>query len=99
MLHLASIDLKTVCDELGEVKRKFLQIGVQVGISHDKLLEFKEMSDPFAASINYWLRGNVKDSQISQSWEAIVAALESSHVDEIGLAKKIKAKYCKGSLC
>lgn len=91
-----SFDLRTICNELGEVKWKFLEIGVQLGISRNKLMEFKEQRDPLAASIHYWLAGNVKDAQIPLSWSSIVNALESSHVDELGLGRKIRAKYCPG---
>lgn len=92
--HLASFDLKTICNELSEVKYKYDKIGMQLGISYGKLMELKKEDDPLAASVDYWLKGNVKD--VPLSWSSVVAALESRHVDEHGLAKEIKDKYCQG---
>ena len=55
--------------------------------------KFKKEDDPLSSAIDYWLRDNVEDVPVS--WESIVTALESTHVGEPGLAKRIKEKYCE----
>ena len=79
--------------ELGQIKYKLFEIGIQLGISHGKLKEFEKEADPLSAMIDYWLNGNVEEASVS--WRSVVAALESSHVGETGLANKIKKKYCQ----
>ena len=88
--------MKTVCDELGTLKYKKFEIGVQLGIAYHKLKEFKKEPDPLAAAIDYWLKGNAKDG-VPCSWQSIVAALRSPAVDEAGHAGKIEEKYCSKS--
>ena len=78
--------------ELGEVTHKWFKIGIQLGISRGKLKEFEKEDDPLSAIIDYWLNGNVESVPVS--WRSVVAALESSHVDETGLANRISSKYC-----
>ena len=90
--HL-ELDLSTICEELAEVKYKWWNIGLKLRVPYHKLKEFEKESDPFAAVMNYWLNGNVKDVQVT--WRSIVTALESSSVDERGLAKSIMDKYCQ----
>ena len=79
--------------ELGKIKHKWFEIGIQLGISRGKLKEFKEEDDRLSAIIDYLLNGNVEGVLVS--WRSIVAALESSHVGETGLANTIKKKYCQ----
>ena len=86
--------MRTICKELGEVAHKWFKIGVQLGVSRGKLKEFEKEDDPLSAVIDYWLNCNVKDSEVSVSWRSVVAALESSHVGETGLASRISKKYC-----
>ena len=87
-----NLTYKVVCDELGVVKYRWRSIGVQLGIPYHKLMEFAKEEDSLASSINYWLCGNVDDVPVS--WRSVVKALESSHVGETGLARKIREKYC-----
>ena len=84
--------MRPICSELGVVSYKWYQIGVQLGIPHHKLMEFRKGEDPLAAAIDYWLNGNVEG--VSISWSSIVTALKSSHVGESGLANRIKKKHC-----
>ena len=88
-----TLTVKCLCDELGSVKYKWFEIGVQLGIPYEKLMEFKNHQDPLAAAVMYWLKGNVEG--IAISWRSIVSALKSDHVGETGLAKKIFKKYCQ----
>ncbi len=88
----ADLDLRKVCRALGRVKAKWFVIGVQLGIPHDKLEEFKEERDPLSAVVAFWLNGNVADIPIS--WKTIVEALKSIHVGEPGLAGEISQQYC-----
>ena len=66
-------------------------IGVQLGIPHAKLLQFRDEIDPLSAVVNYWLRGN---AGVPISWKSIVTALKSEYVGEPGLAQRIYSKYC-----
>ena len=86
------VDLRSICNELSVVKYKLNEIiGIQLGIPYYKLQELKKEDDPLAATMNYWLCGNVKGASVS--WALIVEVLMSSHVDEAGLANRIKKKY------
>lgn len=87
----AHFDLRTICNELGVVKFKWFEIGVQLGIPRAKLMEFQREDDPVAAGVDYWLNGNVEN--ISLSWRSIVKALRNRHVRELTLAQKIEEKY------
>lgn len=89
---METLNLKNISNELSDVKYKQYKIGIQLGIRHNKLKEFETENEPFSASINYWLNGNVKEVPVS--WQSIVDALSSSNVDENGLAQKIAEKYC-----
>lgn len=92
ILSLLAPTLRTVCDELGGVTNKEYEIGIQLGISRNKLQDFRRESDILSAAIDYWLKGNVTDVPIS--WTYLVRALESDYVDEPGLARTICSKYC-----
>ena len=83
-----------ICNELGGVKHLYSAIGIQLGIPYSKLLQLKNEDDPLSAVVNDWLSGNV-ESSMPISWETIVAALESPHVDEVGLADTIRKKFCQ----
>lgn len=92
--------LSVVCNALSTVKDKLYQIGVQLGIMRDKIKEFTKEDDPLSALVDYWLRGNVKDVEVS--WNSLVEALKSGHVDELGLAHRIEQTYIhevKGDIC
>ena len=91
--HTEPPTLKITCMELGRVACKWFKIGIQLGIPRGKLKEFEKEDDPLSAIIDYWLSGNVGEDD-PVSWRSIVAALESSHVDEPGLANRISKKYC-----
>ena len=88
-----TLKLRLVCDELGVIKHLWFEFGVQMGIPRSKLEEFREVKDPLSAVVDYWLRGNVEGVPIS--WESVVKALNSSHVGETGLAKRIRISHCK----
>lgn len=89
---IGNFNLRTICNELSEVRYKCSKIGVQLGIPNYKLKEFGE-EDPLVAIVDYWLRGNVKDAY-PFTWKSVVEVLKSSHVDASGLAERINAKYC-----
>ena len=84
--------MKTVCNELEDVKHKAYEIGIQLGIPHSKMVVFEKEGRPLSSGIDYWLCGNVPNAPIT--WEYVVTALESKQVGEMGCAKLIKQKYC-----
>ena len=54
-------------------------------------MEFKKDDDPFISAIDYWLKGNIENAELS--WRSVVSALTSN--GETGLAKRIDRKYCQ----
>ena len=84
--------MRTLCNELEDVKHKAYEIAVQLGVSHSKFMQFKQDGNVLASSLNHWLCGNVPDVPVS--WRSVVVALESKQVGERGCAKKIQATYC-----
>ena len=75
------------------MKHRWFTIGIQLGVPHHKLKEFEKEEDSLSAVIDYCLRGNVEG--VPLSWISVVKALQSFHVGETGLAKRIKNKYCQ----
>ena len=86
------LTLKTLCNELGRVRKKWFQIGIQLGIPHHVLEGFEKGNDPLSAVINYFLRGNTMEPV---AWKTIEKALKSEAVGEPALAKQINKKYCQ----
>ena len=76
---------------LTPVHHKWRNICIQLGIPNHILLKFEKDNDPLINSLDYWLSNNTK---VPITWGSIVAALESSNVGELGLAKELKEKYC-----
>ena len=74
------------------MRHKWFQIGIQLGIPHHILRQFSNENDPLSAALDYWLKGNVVESNL---WKSIVAALESTFVDEPLFANEISRKYCQ----
>ena len=72
---------------------KWYEIGVQLGVSESKLRQIEAdhttVGRRFSEVINFWLKGN---TQVATNWESLVIVLESSFVDEKGLAKKLREK-------
>ena len=66
-----------------------------MGIPHHVLKKFRKEDDPLSAAIDYWLTGNVADSDAPVSWNSIVEALKADSVEESALAEKIQKKYCQ----
>ncbi len=87
--------MRSICNALASIKIKWYELGIQLGIPRNKLLEFKKEDDPLSAVVDYWLRGNVTESVDPISWKSIVAALKSEYVGEPGLAEQISKKYCQ----
>ena len=74
---LVGLHLKSVYNELGTLKYKSFEFGMQLGIAYHKLKEFEKETDPLAAAINdYCLKGNAKDG-VPFSWQSIVAVATS----------------------
>ncbi len=86
--------MRSICNALARIKIKWYEIGIQLGIPRNKLLEFKKEDDPLSAVVDYCLRGNV-ESVDPISWKSIVAALKSEYVGEPGLAEQISKKHCQ----
>ena len=68
------------------------RIAIQLGVPFETIQELKKEEDPLAAILYYCLKGNAEKTL---TWELIVEALKSSHVNEGGLAADIEKKYCK----
>ena len=93
ILIIGHLDLSTIYEELVTVRNKWWVIGLELQVPFHKLKEFEQESEPFAAIIDYWLKGNVEDVPVT--WRSVVAVLESTSVDEKGLAWTIINKYCQ----
>ena len=80
-------------NELGSVMAKWFPIGVQLGISGAKLREIETnyltANRCFSEVINFWIEGN---TQVAVTWKLLVEVLESSFVDEKGLARRLRQK-------
>jgi hypothetical protein len=87
------LDLRTITNELGSVIDKWFQIGIQLGLSEFKLRQIRADCHTvhmcFTEVISFWLNGNTK---VAVSWESLVEVLESSFVDEKGLASSLREK-------
>ena len=90
--------MRTVCDELSEIKHKYYEIGTELGVDHHMLERFRKGgNDPLESCINYWLGGNIGGAP--RTWNRMARALRSSAVNESGIAKIISDKFClKGTV-
>ena len=82
------MSLKEVCNALKTIQYKWFDVGIHLGIPHHKLKEFEKEDNSFAAAIDYWLKGNIQNVQVS--WEYLVASLKS--LGEFSLAETIIMK-------
>ena len=90
----AVLDLRSVTNELGSVMDKWFQIGVQLGLSETKLHQIESNHRTadrcFSEVVIFWLKGN---TQVAVTWKSLVEVLESSFINERGLAKRLREKY------
>lgn len=84
------LNLKSVNNALLAIRTKWFDIGLQLGISRNKLLEFKDDPNPLSAVIDYWLKGNL---DVPVCWKSIVTAVKTEQ--ETQLAEEINKKYCQ----
>ena len=89
----AAVDLQKVTNELGSVVDKWFQIGVQLGVSESKLREIEAdhhtAQRRFSMVISFWIRGN---THVPVTWKLLIQVLESSFVNEQGLANELREK-------
>ena len=91
LYHPANFTLRGICNALATVKYKWFSIGIQLGVPYHKLKEFEKEDNSLAATIDFFLKGNVEG--VSLSWDSIVTALKSSSVLEPALARRIQREY------
>ena len=56
--------------ELDEIRSRWYEFGLHLGVPYVKLEEFKENKGPLSEVIAYWLRGNIRDKPVN--WRHIV---------------------------
>ena len=104
-LFLVTIDVKTLSSELSAVQSKWYEMGIQLGITKDKLDTFNEdhgkVARCFLATLNYWVDGN---TDVPVSWESIIKVLNDPFVNEPAMSNRLRGKYCvetpkKGMYC
>ena len=87
------MDLQKVTNELGTVVDKWFQIGVQLGVSESKLREIEADHHTaqrcFSEVISFWIKGN---THVPVTWKSLSQVLESSFVNERGLANELRKK-------
>ena len=90
-----TIDVRILSSELSAVQTKWYEIGVQLGITTDKLDTFQEDRNTttrcFLATLKYWVDGN---TDVPVSWESIIKVLNGPFVNEPALANYLQRKYC-----
>ena len=89
----AAVDLQQVTNELGSIVQKWFQIGVQLGVSEGKLhqieADYRITERCFSEMIIFWIKGN---THVPVTWKSLIQVLESSFVNERGLAVKLREK-------
>ena len=89
---LEEVHLKDIVNDLEEVAKDWMKIGLQLGLKPDKLekidSERKECSDKLREMLVQWLRVEKHPTRM-----AIVKALESSSVGATRHAAKLREKY------
>ena len=87
-------DLKLLHHELHSVSDKWYSLGVQLGVSIEKLKCIRRenllTSECLLDMLNSWL----KCTDPPHTWKALVEALESSPIEEKTLAQQLRDKYC-----
>ena len=82
----------TLMKLLTPVRHRWQEISIQLGVSNNKLRDFKKFDDPFTKSLDYWVNGN---TDVPITWGSVVAALESPHVGEYLFAKTLNIEVCE----
>ena len=87
--------LKTLLNELHQVRTSWYNIGLQLDIPHTTLDCFKQnysdQSDLMREMLKEWLKTAVDQHP---TWEAVVTALRSPSVNEKSIAAKLESKHC-----
>ena len=93
-LPLTISDLKKVRSKTYEVRSKWRDIGLELGVPEDTLdcieRENYDISSRFQKMYSHWL----KTTDPKPTWKALVTALEEPAIGEYGLADTLRQKYC-----
>ena len=86
-------ELKDLINELAPASDRYYFIGIQLGISNEKLKIIKkdypqETDMCFSEMLSYWLKNGV-----NISWKVVISALESPFVGHKTLAAGLREKY------
>ena len=86
-------DLRTVNNAVFEMRAKWLQLGIELGVKPGTLesIKQKNMQDPNSCLpdlLTEWLKAE------EPTWEKLVEALKSDTVSERNLARRIERDHC-----
>ena len=89
------LDLLVVMEELADVKVKWYNIGLGLGLDYGTLDAIKEQyqnshSDCLRDTLKMWLKADLSATQ----WTKVVKALRTKTVGERKLARDLEQKYC-----
>ena len=92
--QLSEKDLLNVMEELAEVKAKWYNIGLGLGLSVGTLdgikADHSNISDCLREALKTWLKAHFPPP----TWSKVVEALRTKTVDEASLAAQLEHKYC-----
>ena len=88
-------DLGSVLKESFAARSKWYYIGLELGVEASELDAIKKdnpdaVKDCYLETLKCWLKGVAP----KPTWTALAEALASDMVDEVGLAEKLREKYC-----
>jgi len=86
-----NLDIKTLTRELKDITADWFQLGVQLGVRHDKLQrihhDFGGKTERCQTEmLSFWLQGDLE-----ASWGKMVEALQ--RIDRLVLAQQLQRKY------
>ena len=92
--QLGEKDLLNVMEELADVRAKWYNIGLGLGLSAGTLdainTEHRNTTDCLREALKEWLKSFIPHT----TWSKVVQALRCKIVGEAGLAAHLKHKYC-----
>lgn len=86
-------NLDTLCKELIPVTHKWFELGEQLGIAKDYLMDIDTPFNYDERCMEMMLRKGLKSANCDITWKKIVNALRSPGVRESRLANQLEAKY------
>ncbi len=91
-------DFPAVCAALREGRYKWQQIGIELGLSYEDLVNLQDEYRLSERCLSHMIHMWLSRRSLRPTWESLIAALREITVGEEGLAADIEEMYGKQTL-